>query len=275
MEDNLSKLGYSLGSPYKNKRSIKIKSNYITMNNTNIPLVLFPNKDKPIIVKPFSGNYYFENSDYVNEIPLYHFDGSSVVEYPLMQKGGWIDKYNRGGVTWRNEYQNGGSLPFQNQLEQTQNQQEYSNRVNAVKERMMKAETQNEEKPYSAINDTSGALGKYQWIPLYNPDLLEKHPDLSSFLKNPQAQEDYTSSKIPEYWATAYKLKEKYPELTKNYTPDDLALLTHFQGAKGLEKRLVEKTMDKGTKNNPSPNDYIKRSYGKYKKQNGGWLNNI
>lgn len=244
-------------NPANHGKPVKINSNKITMVGVDQPLLGISDTGHQQIMYPDQ---------------TYIFDGSSVVEYPLMQKGGWIDKYNRGGVTWRNELQNGG-FPFQSQINQINDQQEYINRVNTVKARMMKAETKSEKRPYTAINDSSGALGKYQWIPLYNPDIVEKYPHLNDFLNNPQAQEDYTSSKVPEYWATAYKLKEKYPELTKNYSADDLALLTHFQGASGLEKRLKEKTMDKKTKNNPSPNEYLERSYGVYK-QNGGWLSN-
>jgi len=237
-------------NPANHGKPVKINSNKITMQGVDQPLLGVSDTGHQQIMHP--------GQDYI-------FDGSSVIEYPLMK---------RGGVTWLNEYQNGGLSIINKAAEKLTDQANYLKKIQGIKNRISNAETFHKDNPYTAVNDTTGAIGKYQFIPLYNPSIVDNYPDLSEFKNNPQAQEAYMDTKIPEYWTTAYKLKEKYPDLTKNYTADDLAILTHFQGANALEKRLVNNTMDKSTNKNPSPNSYLKRTYGDYKKQQGGWLSN-
>ena len=90
--DLKSILGYSQGSPFANNPYLNIQGNNITMQNTDIPLLLQPMKKgkkfgKPKMGIPFDKNpYLFPSAD-------------SVMEIPLMQKGGisyedWKKKYN-------------------------------------------------------------------------------------------------------------------------------------------------------------------------------------
>lgn len=81
---SIQKLGYKKNSPYKNRKSIKIDSNHITMDGVDQPLILIPEVGKPVIVKPNSGDYVFPNSQ-------------SVTEVPLSKLGGFLQKYKLGG----------------------------------------------------------------------------------------------------------------------------------------------------------------------------------
>lgn len=67
--------GYLNNSPNRfNKKNI-IPSNIITMDNVNIPLLLRPNKGKPVIAMPNSGEYKFPKAKFVTEIPIGQMGG--------------------------------------------------------------------------------------------------------------------------------------------------------------------------------------------------------
>ncbi len=87
----ISEMGYKKSSPYKNRKSIKIDSNHITMDGVDQPLVLYPDGDSPMVVQPNSGNYFFPNSTSVTEVPLKEF-----------KKGG-LKSSQRDLVEWTNQ----------------------------------------------------------------------------------------------------------------------------------------------------------------------------
>lgn len=64
-----SKLGYKKNSPDKKEPSLKIDSNFITMEGVDFPVEAYPNGDSPIVMQP-GLNYYFPNSTEVVEVPL-------------------------------------------------------------------------------------------------------------------------------------------------------------------------------------------------------------
>ena len=90
---SIQKLGYKRNSPHKNRRSININSNLITMDGVDIPLMLVPDNDEPMVAPPNSGQYMFPNSSSVQEIPMgkYRLGGM-----PCMECGGTV-KYQGGG----------------------------------------------------------------------------------------------------------------------------------------------------------------------------------
>jgi hypothetical protein len=90
---SIQRLGYKRNSPHKNRRSININSNLITMDGVDIPLMLVPDNDEPMVALPNSGQYMFPNSSSVQEIPMgkYRLGGM-----PCMECGGTV-KYQGGG----------------------------------------------------------------------------------------------------------------------------------------------------------------------------------
>ena len=75
MTNLINTTGYLNNSPNRfNKKNI-IPSNIITMDNVNIPLLLRPNKGKPVIAMPNSGEYKFPKAKFVTEIPVGQMGG--------------------------------------------------------------------------------------------------------------------------------------------------------------------------------------------------------
>ena len=75
MTNLINTTGYLNNSPNRfNKKNI-IPSNIITMDNVNIPLLLRPNKGKPVIAMPNSGEYKFPKAKFVTEIPIGQMGG--------------------------------------------------------------------------------------------------------------------------------------------------------------------------------------------------------
>lgn len=79
----VSKLGYRKDSPYKNRKSLTIDSNHITMKDVEFPLLLVPNNDNPVIAKP-GEEYMFNNSQYVKEYRLKNMKYGGQTEELLM-----------------------------------------------------------------------------------------------------------------------------------------------------------------------------------------------
>lgn len=79
----VSKLGYRKDSPYKNRKSLTIDSNHITMKDVEFPLLLVPNNDNPVIAKP-GEEYMFNNSRYVKEYRLKNMKYGGQTEELLM-----------------------------------------------------------------------------------------------------------------------------------------------------------------------------------------------
>ena len=153
-------------NPANHGKPVKINSNKITMQGVDQPLLGVSDTGHQQVMHP--------GQDYI-------FDGSSVIEYPLMK---------RGGVTWLNEYQNGGLSIINKAAEKLTDQANYIKKIQDIKNRIANAETYHKDNPYTAVNDTTGAIGKYQFIPLYNPSIVDNYPDLSEF-KNIMNINDY------------------------------------------------------------------------------------
>lgn len=64
--DIVSRLGYSLNSPFKKAKQLVINSNQITMDNTPFPVMAIPDNDPPKMMYP-GHNYTFPNSKKVTE----------------------------------------------------------------------------------------------------------------------------------------------------------------------------------------------------------------
>ena len=56
---DVQKLGYSDGSPYRNRKYIVINGDTIDMSKTGIPLRLIPDKGEEKIAEPYSGMHSF------------------------------------------------------------------------------------------------------------------------------------------------------------------------------------------------------------------------
>ncbi len=82
MQGNVNITGYLNDSPHRFNDKNIIPAKTITMDNVNIPLMLRPNKGKPIYAAPNSGEYHFPQADYVEETPLptYQMGGSDCPE---------------------------------------------------------------------------------------------------------------------------------------------------------------------------------------------------
>ena len=67
---DVQKLGYSDGSPYRNRKYIVINGDTIDMSKTGIPLRLIPDKGEEKIAEPYSGAHSFPGATSVKEVPL-------------------------------------------------------------------------------------------------------------------------------------------------------------------------------------------------------------
>lgn len=81
---DIAQKGYSQGSPYGDMPAIPIPGNKIDMSNTNIPLLLIPNKGKPKLAQPNSGTHKFKGATEVLEIPLMQEGGEVPSETEMM-----------------------------------------------------------------------------------------------------------------------------------------------------------------------------------------------
>lgn len=67
---SINKLGYKRNSPYKNRKSITIESDLITMDGVDKPLLLEGDNGQVIVAQPNSGEYYFNGATKVKETPI-------------------------------------------------------------------------------------------------------------------------------------------------------------------------------------------------------------
>lgn len=100
--DVVSRLGYSDGSPFRNRPENLIKSNVITMHQTSIPLMgigldSFGKEVERKEMPAKSGTHIFEKSVHVKEIPM-----------AVLRK-------NKGGVVCATQLQTGGMTPLYTQ----------------------------------------------------------------------------------------------------------------------------------------------------------------
>lgn len=173
------------------------------------------------------------------------------------------------------------------------------------------AESRSEENPYLALNASTNALGKYQFVPesklfaenfkdvfskeeikkinnsntkgkINQEELMRKFTEQkgvdwsrNAFLNNPELQEDFAlymwNNSITP---TVKKIKKK----VNTTLPDDMiAALVHFQGEANAIKILKGETKDSlNKKNNATPEDYLK-TYIEYRNKfkHGGYNNNV
>lgn len=85
---SVSRLGYSDNSPYKNKDSITIPGNIITMENTGMPIKAVPDVGRTRILPPYSGLHVFPGATSVKEVPNKRKGGKLPKKYNYFQEGG-------------------------------------------------------------------------------------------------------------------------------------------------------------------------------------------
>jgi LysM repeat protein len=78
----IQQMGYKRNSPFKKHKTIDIQSNHITMDNVDIPLMLIPDNDTPVIAPPNSGDYLFAHSQSVKEIPMKRYKKGGLTKFP-------------------------------------------------------------------------------------------------------------------------------------------------------------------------------------------------
>ena len=105
-------------------------------------------------------------------------------------------------------------------------------------------------KPYEAINDTSSATGKYQFLWNLHGKNITKQTGIKSkeeFLKSPEAQEKFMTWHINNSLIPAAK-KLKIDNPNTEFSIEELMALTHFQGEKGADI-FIKTGKDQGGKN--------------------------
>lgn len=124
---------------------------------------------------------------------------------------------------------------------------------------------------YSAINNTTNAIGKYQYVWKWHKDDIKNVTgieDSEEFRNNPKAQEQYHSWELQNGFAKKHtdelypKLKEKFPDMTY----DDFRLIGHYNpgslddllsGKKSLDDRPTD------DENNMTLRQYINKANSK------------
>jgi hypothetical protein len=82
----VQKLGYSDGSPFGVLPFIRIDGDTIDMSATGRPLVLIGDNGEQVVARPYSGTHKIKGA-------------KSITEVPIMQRGGYVRKYQQGGGT--------------------------------------------------------------------------------------------------------------------------------------------------------------------------------
>lgn len=82
----VQKLGYSDGSPFGTLPFIRIDGDTIDMSATGRPLVLIGDNGEQVLAKPYSGTHKINGA-------------KSITEVPIMQRGGYVRRYQEGGGT--------------------------------------------------------------------------------------------------------------------------------------------------------------------------------
>lgn len=107
-----------------------------------------------------------------------------------------------------------------------------------------RAETQGQKDKYTAVNPSSGAYGRYQLIPSFHREAIQKKYGIpfEEIGNRPDVQDDYFSSILyPRYEKSALELKEKYPET--NLTQEELIALQQL-GKKNVDRYLSNKASE-------------------------------
>jgi len=121
---------------------------------------------------------------------------------------------------------------------------------------------------YTAVNDDTNALGKYQFVPSIWWDNIKSYArkmgkelgSYSDFLRDPQLQEDFMKDyTYNDVMPAVKRMRRKMPDLTSHLSDGKIAGLIHFQGEGGGTKWLKHKVMTGAEVNATDPDGYMLR----------------
>jgi len=84
-----------------------------------------------------------------------------------------------------------------------------------IKNIVSRVETEGQKDPYKAVNPTSGALGKYQFLKPHQKEPIEKKYQIpfEEIINHPEIQEDYFKTNLlPKHKAAAQRRMQEFPE---------------------------------------------------------------
>jgi len=95
-KDKISKLGYKKNSPYKNRESLTIGSNFITTEDMAFPILAMGDGGESQVLYPNTGSYLFPNSSKVQEYKLDSLlnKNTNTGMKNMMAKGGMMNEYD-------------------------------------------------------------------------------------------------------------------------------------------------------------------------------------
>ena len=93
-KDKISKLGYKKNSPYKNRESLTIGSNFITTEDMAFPILAMGDGGESQVLYPNTGSYLFPNSSTVQEYKLDFNKNTNTGMKNMMANGGMMNEYD-------------------------------------------------------------------------------------------------------------------------------------------------------------------------------------
>ena len=93
-KDKISKLGYKKNSPYKNRESLTIGSNFITTEDMAFPILAMGDGGESQVLYPNTGSYLFPNSSEVQEYKLDFNKNTNTGMKNIMANGGMMNEYD-------------------------------------------------------------------------------------------------------------------------------------------------------------------------------------
>lgn len=93
-KDKISKLGYKKNSPYKNRESLTIGSNFITTEDMAFPILAMGDGGESQVLYPNTGSYLFPNSSTVQEYKLDLNKNTNTGMKNMMANGGMMNEYD-------------------------------------------------------------------------------------------------------------------------------------------------------------------------------------
>lgn len=95
-KDKISKLGYKKNSPYKNRESLTIGSNFITTEDMAFPILAMGDGGESQVLYPNTGSYLFPNSSKVQEYKLDSLlnKNTNTGMKNIMANGGMMNEYD-------------------------------------------------------------------------------------------------------------------------------------------------------------------------------------
>lgn len=154
----------------------------------------------------------------------------------------------------------GSNLSFDDMFNSVKNFQNNVNSALSFKERIGNVESKSSG-GYNAYNSSTGATGKYQFLPKYFRESVKRLFNISwsEFARCPECQErlmDYhiNTNLVP----SANKLERQFPN--SGLSKDQLMALVHFKGEGGARKELSNPhLLNQSTKINMSSLEYLNR----------------